>query len=53
MAKLRYYPVICLERLRKNMNILSQDSWSLGHDFNPGLLEYEAECYSHDRNVLF
>jgi hypothetical protein len=33
---LRYYPGICLEALRKTMKNLSQSSWSLGQDLNPG-----------------
>jgi hypothetical protein len=39
---LRYYPSIFLQELRKTTKILSQDSWSLGRDLNPGLPEYEA-----------
>jgi hypothetical protein len=32
----RYYPSVCLERLRKTTNIISQDSSFLGQDLNPG-----------------
>jgi hypothetical protein len=39
---LRYYPVICLEGLRKTTKNLSQDRRSLGRDLNPGPPEYEA-----------
>jgi hypothetical protein len=39
---LRYYPGICLVRVRKTTTNLSQDSRSLGRDLNPGPPEYEA-----------
>jgi hypothetical protein len=38
----RYYPGICLERLKKTMKTLSQDSRSPGRDLNPEPPEYEA-----------
>jgi hypothetical protein len=38
---LRYSPSIRMEGLRKTTN--SQDSRSLGRDFNPGFPEYETE----------
>jgi hypothetical protein len=39
---LRYYPSTCLEELRNAIKNLSQDSRSLGRDFNPGPPEYDA-----------
>jgi hypothetical protein len=41
--KFRYYPGIRLERLRKSMKNLIQDSWSPHRDLNPGPPEYEAQ----------
>lgn len=38
---LRYYFGIYLGKMRKEMKNLSQDSWSLGWDLNPGP-EYKA-----------
>jgi hypothetical protein len=38
----RYYPIICLEELRKAMKNLSQDSRSPGRDLNLGPPECEA-----------
>jgi hypothetical protein len=39
---LRYYFGTCLEVLRKNTKIISQDSRSPGRDLNPGPPEYEG-----------
>lgn len=36
--KLRYYPDICLEGLKRTMENISQDSRSRGGYLNPGLL---------------
>jgi hypothetical protein len=41
---LRYYPGICVEKLRKTIKNLSQDSWSLSRDLNSGLPEYKANA---------
>jgi hypothetical protein len=38
----RYYPGICLERLRKTTKNLSQDIPSMGRDLNAGPPEYEV-----------
>jgi len=39
----KYYTVICLERLRKTEQNFSHDSRFLGRDLNPRRLEYEVE----------
>jgi hypothetical protein len=39
---LRYYPGICLERLRQTIKNLSEDSLTPGRDLNPDPPEYEA-----------
>jgi hypothetical protein len=39
---LRYYPSMCLEGLRKTAKNLSNNSWSLDRDLNPGPPEVEA-----------
>jgi hypothetical protein len=41
-SNLRYYPRIWLDRTRKTIKNLSQDSRSPGRDLNPGPPEYEA-----------
>jgi hypothetical protein len=54
-ACLIYYPVICLERLRKTAKKPSRDSRSSCRDLKQGLLEYEAgELTAEPRcSVLF
>jgi hypothetical protein len=35
---------LIIAKVRKNIKILSQGSWSLGQDLSLGLFEYEIEC---------
>jgi hypothetical protein len=42
---LMYYPGICLERLRKNTEILSQVDQSIGRGLNQEPSEYEEGVY--------
>jgi hypothetical protein len=46
-------PCNCLERLRKIMNIFSQDSLISGRESNPIILEKEAGVLNTYRDVKF
>jgi hypothetical protein len=50
---LRYYPGIYLEGLIITTNILSQDRWSPGRDWNPGPPEYEGVLTTRSRRLVW
>ncbi|PNF16232.1 hypothetical protein B7P43_G15110 [Cryptotermes secundus] len=49
----QYYPIICLQELRKPRKNLSQDIESLDQALKPGALKYEAQCYSLYYNIWY
>jgi hypothetical protein len=49
---LTYYPNIWLKGLRKNHEILRQDSRSPGRDLNPGIPEYEVGVLDHSTTTF-
>jgi hypothetical protein len=42
MAYLRYFPIICLDGMRKTTESLSQDSWYPGQDLNQASPKYKT-----------